>query len=156
MECCIYIVIGINILLFQLNPGSIGYYRVQYSSELLKRLIPAIRNKELDAIDRIGVVNDLFHMVKFGYSSTTSLLNLLTAFENESEFLVWSMVCRILNKLAILISHTSFEDEFKRVRLNYNTYIISIFSICCILNSCGGNKSRHVLHSLTTYVQNNQ
>ncbi|XP_044766534.1 puromycin-sensitive aminopeptidase-like [Coccinella septempunctata] len=98
----------------KLNPGSVGYYRVQYSPELLKKLVPAIRDQKLNMIDRIGILNDLFHMVKYGYTNTGDLLKVLQAFDNEREFLVWSNICRILNKLTILIGHTSFEDEFKR------------------------------------------
>ncbi|KAL3276183.1 hypothetical protein HHI36_020901 [Cryptolaemus montrouzieri] len=98
----------------KLNPESVGYYRVQYSPELLKKLIPAIKTRQLDVIDRIAVLDDLFHMVKNGYTSTVEILKILAAFDGETEFLVWSTIGRILNKLAILISNTSLEDEYNR------------------------------------------
>ena len=47
----------------QLNPGEVGFYRVQYSSAMLERLLPAIRDNSLPPRDRLGLQSDLFALV---------------------------------------------------------------------------------------------
>ena len=47
----------------QLNPGQVGFYRVQYSSAMLERLLPAIRDNSLPPRDRLGLQSDLFALV---------------------------------------------------------------------------------------------
>jgi len=36
---------------------------VHYSDDLMKELIPAIKDRSLPAVDRLGIQNDLFNMV---------------------------------------------------------------------------------------------
>lgn len=47
----------------QVNAGTVGVYRVQYSAEMLEQLIPAIRDKSLPPKDRLGLQNDLYALV---------------------------------------------------------------------------------------------
>ena len=47
----------------QLNPGQVGFYRVQYSSAMLELLLPAIRDNSLPPRDRLGLQSDLFALV---------------------------------------------------------------------------------------------
>ena len=47
----------------QLNCGSVGMYRVQYTSQMLDALIPAVRDRTLPPRDRLGLENDLFALV---------------------------------------------------------------------------------------------
>ena len=47
----------------KVNPGTTGFYRVKYSSELLDKLLPAVRKMELPATDRLSLQNDLFALV---------------------------------------------------------------------------------------------
>jgi len=44
--------------LAQANFRNKGFYRVQYSAEMLQRLGPAIRFKKLSAADRVGIISD--------------------------------------------------------------------------------------------------
>ena len=41
-------------------------YRLNYSDEMLKRLLPAIKNQALGAADRLGIQEDLFALAKAG------------------------------------------------------------------------------------------
>ena len=47
----------------QLNPGQVGFYRVQYSSAMLELLLPAINDSSLPPRDRLGLQSDLFALV---------------------------------------------------------------------------------------------
>ena len=48
---------------FQLNVGSVGLYRTEYTSDMLDKFIPAIKDKSLPPRDRLGLQNDIFAMV---------------------------------------------------------------------------------------------
>ena len=49
--------------LSQVNPGQVGFYRVQYSSDMLELLLPAIKDNSLPPRDRLGLESDLFALV---------------------------------------------------------------------------------------------
>lgn len=101
----------------KINPGTIGFYRTQYTSDMLEKLIPAIKDKSLPPLDRLGLLDDLFAMVQAGHTSTIEVLKLLSAFEDENNYTVWSTISNILTKLGVLVSHTEHEEAFRQVRL---------------------------------------
>ncbi|KAK9876801.1 hypothetical protein WA026_015039 [Henosepilachna vigintioctopunctata] len=106
----------------KVNPGTIGYYRTHYSPEMLQRLIPALRDRTLPPLDRLGILNDMFALVQAGHASTVDILKLLNAFEDETEYTVWSSICNIISKLSVLLSHTDCEEAFLQYqrKLLYN------------------------------------
>lgn len=97
-----------------MNPGSVGFYRVQYPPELLQEFVPAIRNKTLLPLDRINLLDDLFAVVQSGESSTVDVLRILDAFKEEGDFTVWSSISNIMSKLNLLLAYTDHHDQFKR------------------------------------------
>ncbi|KAG1652086.1 Puromycin-sensitive aminopeptidase [Nymphon striatum] len=90
----------------KLNPGTIGFYRVQYSSEMLQQFFPSIRDQTLPAVDRLGLQNDLFAMVQTGKVPTTEALKLIEAFSNETDYTVWTSICQCLGTLKVVLSYT--------------------------------------------------
>ncbi|XP_042203152.1 puromycin-sensitive aminopeptidase-like [Homarus americanus] len=96
----------------KLNPGTVGYYRTQYTPELLTQLIPAMRTNCLPPLDRLGVFDDLFSMVQAGHTSTVEVLKVLRAFEDERDYTVWSAVHNCVARLNQLLSHTEFHPTF--------------------------------------------
>lgn len=51
-------------LRLQINPGTVGFYRIQYSSAMLESLLPGVRDLSLQPVDRLGLQNDLFSLVR--------------------------------------------------------------------------------------------
>ena len=49
--------------ILQLNTGGVGFYRTQYTSDVLDVLLPAIKDGSLPPRDRLGLQNDLFALV---------------------------------------------------------------------------------------------
>jgi puromycin-sensitive aminopeptidase len=47
----------------KVNPGTVGFYRTQYSPDMLAQFVAAIRGKSLPPLDRLGLLDDLFAMV---------------------------------------------------------------------------------------------
>ena len=62
-----------NILTPQVNPGAVGFYRVDYPATMLKEFLPAIQSKLMPALDRLGVIDDLYAVVKSGRKSTVEV-----------------------------------------------------------------------------------
>ena len=97
----------------KINPGTIGFYRTTYSADLLELLRPAIKNRTLPPLDRLGLLDDLFAITQAGEASTVEVLRLMQAFQLEDNYTVWSSVINCLTKIGQLISHLEFEDSFK-------------------------------------------
>lgn len=81
-----------DIAYFKLNMGQTGFYRVNYPSDWLAKLGAAIKNGQLPAADRLGLVADAFALSTAGRLSLTEVLALLRNFENETEYLVWNEI----------------------------------------------------------------
>ncbi|XP_067931273.1 puromycin-sensitive aminopeptidase-like [Watersipora subatra] len=90
----------------KLNPGTIGVYRVQYSSAMLDSLIPAVSNMSLPARDRLGLQNDLFALARAGLSSSVDVLKVAEAYKSESNYTVWSDLASNLSTISLLTQYT--------------------------------------------------
>ncbi|XP_012284370.1 puromycin-sensitive aminopeptidase [Orussus abietinus] len=97
----------------KVNPGTVGFYRTRYDSEALSRFLPAIEDRSLPPLDRLGLLDDLFAMVQAGHDSTVEVLRLTEAFRAEDDYTVWLSVVNCLSKIGALIEHLEFEGAFK-------------------------------------------
>lgn len=102
----------------KVNPGTIGYFRTSYTSEMLMQLIPAVKSMQLPALDRLGLIDDLFAMVQAGHAKTSDALALIDAYRNETNYTVWSSITNSLCKLQVLLSHTDLVDSFNQYGIN--------------------------------------
>ncbi|CAH1155325.1 unnamed protein product [Phaedon cochleariae] len=98
----------------KINPGTIGFYRTQYPPQMLERFIPAIQNQTLPPLDRLGLLDDLFAMVKAGHTSTVEVLKLLKAYEDEPDYNVWSSIGNILGRMGQLLGHTDYKEDYDK------------------------------------------
>lgn len=98
----------------KINFGTVGFYRTQYSSDMLHRLTPAISNQTLPPLDRLGLLDDLLANVQAGRTPTSEILQLLLAFKNETHYTVWSSISNCLAKLSMLISNTEYYPQFTK------------------------------------------
>ncbi|XP_063226837.1 puromycin-sensitive aminopeptidase isoform X2 [Bacillus rossius redtenbacheri] len=97
----------------KVNPGTVGYYRTQYPPDMLAQFVPAIADRSLPPLDRLGLLDDLFAMVQAGHTPTVEALKLMQAFAGETNYTVWSSISNCLSKISLLLSHTDFDDLFK-------------------------------------------
>lgn len=103
----------------KINAGTVGFFRTLYSSDLLNMLLPAVEEKSISAIDRLGLLDDLFATAQAGRASTTEFLELLTKFDNENDYAVWSSIINNLRKLNnILLNLESICLHFKKFGRN--------------------------------------
>ncbi|GLH04429.1 Aminopeptidase [Gryllus bimaculatus] len=111
----------------KVNPGTVGFYRTQYPSEMLAQFVPAVKDKSLPPLDRLGLLDDLFALVQAGQAPTVEVLKLMEAYQDEDNFTVWSSINSCLVRLSLLLSYTDYEDSFKA----YGRKLMS--KICCRL-----------------------
>jgi puromycin-sensitive aminopeptidase len=102
-----------------LNKNTVGYYRTNYSSELLDKLVDAIKDKEqlLHATDRLGLQNDIFSLSQSGGGlvSGESVLSFIQNYsQNEENLTVWRDILTNIEKMSILLRNTETHEEFKR------------------------------------------
>lgn len=90
-----------------MNGFTSGFFRVQYSSEMLKSLFPAIQSKQMGALDRFGVANDLFALVMANKINVGQFLEFFGVCDNEDEYIVWSAIDQGISQIANVLMHHS-------------------------------------------------
>jgi aminopeptidase N len=78
--------------------------RVLPGPEMLKRLSAAIRDKALGPVDRAGLLNDAYALVKAGHLSPESLIELLVNYKEEDDYVVWEALSQVLGGLDSVLS----------------------------------------------------
>jgi len=111
---------------YKVNAGFVGYFRVKYADpEDLLTLRPAIENKTLSEVDRLGLMDDLFALVQAGKTDTVSALKLMEAYKNEDSYVVWSCISNCLSKLkTILCDKPYYETHFQPYVLDLMSAIL--------------------------------
>jgi puromycin-sensitive aminopeptidase len=84
------------------NEGGWGFYRVAYSDELSQRLLAAMDH--LDALERIGLVGDLWARVVAGDADLGDWVEVVTAMGDVEDPDVWLAVLASLDVLDIISS----------------------------------------------------
>ena len=74
--------------------------RVKYTSEMMANLSSGVLTKELNAVDRAGLILDSYALVKSGSLDATELIKLLFCFREEDDVVVWDALSGALGGLA--------------------------------------------------------
>lgn len=106
----------------KLNRGQTAFIRVNYTPELWLRLKGALEQGQLSTIDRVGIANDLYALVKAGHVPATQLLFLLESYRDEDSYVVWSELIASLGGLSSLFSDTGEDREL------FNSFARSILT----------------------------
>jgi aminopeptidase N len=78
---------------YLLNKDLTGFYRTNYPADRLKKL--GEDRDQLTVQDKIGLIGDAYANAVAGYGSTAGLLALAERFQDESDYLVWSVTIPI-------------------------------------------------------------
>lgn len=100
---------------FKINGDQSGIYRAAYESERWIKLGKAGDAGKLSVEDRAGLVADAGSLASSGSIETTSLLNLIQSWSNESNYVVWD---EILTRIGSIKAAFIFEDENIKDALN--------------------------------------
>eukprot|EP00095_Tigriopus_kingsejongensis_P003214 snap_masked-scaffold699_size109694-processed-gene-0.3 protein:Tk03214 transcript:snap_masked-scaffold699_size109694-processed-gene-0.3-mRNA-1 annotation:"GE21157" len=88
---------------FNVNPGKIGYFRVHYSPELMRRFVSAIEDKSLPIQDRIGLIQDFTELTQAGICSSVDLLHLIERYRNDDDYTVWEALDSSVSRLCGMV-----------------------------------------------------
>ena len=98
----------------KLNAGQTGFYRVSYGEDEWARLGEAIAAQELPPVDRLGLQNDAYALVKSGRLPATVFLSLAESFVGETDAIVWGDLAANLKGLENLLAGTPELDGYRR------------------------------------------
>lgn len=80
-----------------LNVNGSGHFITKYEDDrVLQELKRKIANQEIDAINRISLLNDMLLLTRHGDYALTELLDLASHCQNEPRDAVWSMLARAI------------------------------------------------------------
>jgi len=96
----------------KVNAGQSGFYRVNYPREEWARLRGAVVAGELGARDRLGLQNDAYALMRAGYLSATTFLELTSAYAGEDDATVWRAIAESLQGFETLIADRPYLESF--------------------------------------------
>jgi len=97
----------------KLNAGQTGFFRVAYSEAEWDRLKDAIATQALQPVDRLGLQDDAYALVKAGHLPATVFLSLAEAFVNETNAIVWGDLSANLRGMESLLAGTPHLEAFR-------------------------------------------
>ena len=96
------------------NSDQTGFFRVRYPSEFYKeQLVPAIKSKQLSAIDRLGIQEDAVSLARSGLLPSSVALGILSAYSDEDNYTVWTSLVDNLAQFYNIIKHEPCAVQFK-------------------------------------------
>jgi aminopeptidase N len=98
---------------FTLNHNRSGFFRTVYDTKHLHNLARAIQSKQLNDLDRLGVLSDSFESAKAGYSKTIDSLQLLEAFDGEDSAVVWDVIASGLSSIRSVMDSDALRNNIK-------------------------------------------
>jgi len=98
----------------KLNSGESSLVRVNYSKELWKLLETPVSEKSLSVVDRLGLIRDSFDLAMSGGIDTSTALDFVSAYKNETNYAVWNELARGLAMVDMLLQNEPFVDKYKK------------------------------------------
>ena len=86
----------------KVNPGYKAFCRVYYEGDNLDKIIDAIKNKEIDEIDRWSVLDDSIAICESGLMSYGNVLKILSGYEDENSFLAATPIISFIQNCLLL------------------------------------------------------
>jgi ERAP1-like C-terminal domain len=100
--------IGTGAVAYKLNDGQNGFYRVRYrDKDNFRQLCNRVTGKELPPVDRWGIQNDLYAMVKRGDAKMEDYLDFLSHYAEEDASLPLSSIAANLHHAFVLLEGNS-------------------------------------------------
>ena len=97
----------------KVNAGQTGFFRANYSQDEWNRLRDAVSTKQLPAVDRLGLQNDAYALMRAGRLPATVFLSLAEAFDGETDAPVWGDLAANLRGLEALLLDAPYADSYR-------------------------------------------
>lgn len=100
----------------RLNVGDSAHFITKYDVNLLTDLIAAIKNNQLNALDRLQLLHEQTMLARGGYVSSSSLIPLLSSYKNETDEAVWGIMAAAIGELKKFVeSDETSEQKLKQL-----------------------------------------
>jgi puromycin-sensitive aminopeptidase len=96
----------------KLNIEHSGFYRIDYSNNILEKIKNGIENK-LSPTDRLCVLSDLFAQVTKRNKPIDTYFSVLMKYKNEKDYSVWSEISSTIRYLNNIIENEKYYSNFK-------------------------------------------
>lgn len=99
------------------NVGQAGYYRVLYPASMydaFRAPLSQLPNSPIQALDRAGLVDDMFAFAQAGLTTPVAALELTQFLERESDYTVWAMALDGLNGMGGLLRYEDCYGRFQK------------------------------------------
>jgi aminopeptidase N len=81
------------------NVGDSAHFITHYSPDLLQRLLSEVADGSLPVIDRLQLLDEATLLARGGIIKSAELIDILTAYKNETSEHVWSIIFTVLAEL---------------------------------------------------------
>ncbi|POM68894.1 Metalloprotease family M01 [Phytophthora palmivora] len=98
----------------KLNPNQAGFYLVNYSPALWKRLEIPVKEQLLGVPDRVSLLNSVFTFARAGVLDLPVALDFTSAYVDESASLCWKEISRNMGYYSNIFRDEPFYSEFQR------------------------------------------
>ncbi len=95
----------------KLNSGETSLFRTDYPAQMLGAL--SSKFSRLSAIDRLGVVRDVFSLAESGDLPTTQALDLAKNCTDETDYNVWLLLALGLGNIGLLARHAGHKAQYE-------------------------------------------
>nr|XP_006119336.1 glutamyl aminopeptidase [Pelodiscus sinensis] len=102
--------------LLKINPNHIGFYRVNYETQIWNDITKNLLNnhKFFSSTDRVGLLDDVFSLARAEFLDYSVSLNLTKYLQNEEDYLPWNGVITAVSYLReMLTDDTELYPKFK-------------------------------------------
>jgi len=99
----------------KINTGQWALALIAHSPEMTKRLLPAITDKTLTAVDRAALLSDAYALAKAGTGSVEAVMDVVRALGEETSTIVWKCISTVLGGMYALLENIGGEpfNKFK-------------------------------------------
>ena len=97
----------------KLNHNSVGFYRTNYSPDMLQRLVGLVKEKTLHPTDRLGLQSDVFALSQAGLLPITEVFKFVESYSAEENVTVWKDLISNLKGVSHILLNTNYHPEFQ-------------------------------------------
>ncbi len=99
-----------NAKFLKLNHDEQGFYYTSYDLDLLAKLFIALENKQLSAINQLGLIRNQFQLCKAGLVGVDAFLEMLLHIRDYNSYVTWAEIASDLNE----IDNTLIDEQTKK------------------------------------------
>lgn len=99
---------------FKPNPGQTSFFRSLYTEPMIAALEEPLSREQLDAVDRFGIVDDVFAATEAGLTSSVVALKLLESLRNETNYVVWQGLSGGFSSLLSVMEDDGVRSDMER------------------------------------------